>query len=142
MIIGVSTLLALVTMLIQFVWNYLGAVDNAKAEIRGYSELILPSIAQALWDADRPLLNDLVSAVSRLPAVSFVELSSLDGFTVRSDNAANSAQTNPNARIEMPVLFEQQPIATLRVVLSNSEIYRMLWQQMVFLVLGDRKSVV
>lgn len=137
MIIGVSTLLALVTMLIQFVWNYLGAVDNAKAEIRGYSELILPSIAQALWDADRPLLNDLVLAVSRLPAVSFVELASLDGFTVRSGHAASSAQTNPNAGIEMPVLFEQQPIARLRVVLSNSEIYRMLWQQMVFLVLGN-----
>ncbi|QYK04910.1 GGDEF domain-containing protein [Shewanella zhangzhouensis] len=137
MIIGVSTLLALVTMLIQFVWNYLGAVDNAKAEIRGYSELILPSIAQALWDADRPLLNDLVLAVSRLPAVSLVELSSLDGFTVQSDNAAHSAQTNPNARIEMPVMYEQQPVATLRVVLSNSEIYRMLWQQMVFLVLGN-----
>ncbi|MFB2754640.1 hypothetical protein ACE02G_13450 [Shewanella xiamenensis] len=56
-IIGVSSFFAVLTMLVQLVWNYQESIDNTTADIREYSESILPTIAKSLWDVDHGLFR-------------------------------------------------------------------------------------
>ncbi len=137
MIVGVSSVFALLTMLVQLVWNYLDAVDNAQNEIQGYSELILPSMAQALWDADTPLLKDMLTSIGRVPSVSGVELASRDGVYIQLGQHTDQLEAVRHKLIQLPVYYDGLHIATLSVLLDRNDIYLTLWQQMIFIVLGN-----
>lgn len=137
MIVGVSSVFAVLTMLVQLVWNYLDAVDNAQNEIQGYSELILPSLAQALWDADTPLLKDMLTSIGRVPSVSGVELASRDGVYIQLGQHTEQLDAVRHKLIQLPVYYDGLHIATLSVLLDRNDIYLTLWQQMVFIVLGN-----
>lgn len=136
-IVGVSSVFALLTMLAQLIWNYLDAVGNAKTEIQGYSELLLPSMAQALWDADRALLEDMLTGMGRLPSVSGVELASRDGIYIQLGQSPRELDSLRHKLISYPVYYDGLPIATVSVLLDRNHIYLTLWQQMGFIVLGN-----
>ncbi|MCP3129525.1 GGDEF domain-containing protein [Shewanella sp. KJ2020] len=135
-IIGVSSFFAVLTMLVQLIWNYQDSIDNATADIREYSESILPSIAKSLWDVDRSLLSDLLSGLGMMPMVSSVNLESIDGVAMqlgRSVRDSDGSQMLFHYTIE----YQDQQIGTLTVGLDTNELYYELWQQLIIIVLGN-----
>lgn len=135
-IIGVSSFFAVLTMLVQLIWNYQDSIDNATSDIREYSESILPSVAKSLWDVDRSLLSDLLSGLGMMPLVSSVHLDSIDGVTMHLGKPLLTDDESQTL-FHYPVTYQEQSIATLTVGLDTNRLYYELWRQLIFIVLGN-----
>ncbi|HCE51923.1 MAG TPA: GGDEF domain-containing protein, partial [Shewanella baltica] len=135
-IIGVSSFFAVLTMLVQLIWNYQDSIDNATSDIREYSESILPSVAKSLWDVDRSLLSDLLSGLGMMPLVSSVHLDSIDGVTMQLGKPLLTDDESQTL-FHYPVTYQDQLIATLTVGLDTNQLYYELWRQLIFIVLGN-----
>lgn len=135
-IIGVSSFFAVLTMLVQLIWNYQDSIDNATADIREYSESILPSIAKSLWDVDRSLLSDLLSGLGMMPMVSSVNLESIDGVAMQLGRSVRDSDGS-QMLFHYTVEYQDQQIGTLTVGLDTNELYYELWQQLIIIVLGN-----
>ncbi|QSX40581.1 diguanylate cyclase domain-containing protein [Shewanella cyperi] len=136
-IVGVSSLFALLTIMVQLWWNYHSALDNAVADIDRYTRSLLPSMSHALWDVDQPLLKDLVSGVGVLPSVSGLELSSRDGVYL---NLGQGVPVDPGHRyllLHYPLSIQEQAIAELTVALDRQQIYLQLGREVMVIVLGN-----
>lgn len=135
-IIGVSSFFAVLTMLVQLVWNYQESIDKATADIREYSESILPSIAKSLWDVDHSLLSDLLSGLGMMPMVSSVNLESVDGVTMQLGKSLGAQEDNQTS-FHYPIMYQEQLIGSLTVGLDTNKLYYELWQQLIIIVLGN-----
>lgn len=135
-IIGVSSFFAVLTMLVQLIWNYQESIDKTTADIREYSESILPSVAKSLWDVDHSLLSDLLSGLGMMPMVASVNLESIDGVAMqlgKSIHLDNRRQT----LFRYPINYQDQQIGMLTVGLDTDTLYYELWQQLIIIVLGN-----
>lgn len=135
-IIGVSSFFAVLTMLVQLIWNYQESIDKTTADIREYSESILPSVAKSLWDVDHSLLSDLLSGLGMMPMVASVNLESIDGVAMqlgKSIHLDSSRQT----LFHYPINYQDQQIGMLTVGLDTDTLYYELWQQLIIIVLGN-----
>ncbi|MGL5667498.1 MAG: GGDEF domain-containing protein, partial [Shewanella sp.] len=121
-IIGVSSFFAVLTMLVQLVWNYQESIDKVTADIREYSESILPSIAKSLWDVDHSLLSDLLSGLGMMPMVSSVNLESVDGVTMQLGKSLRAQEENQTS-FHYPIMYQEQRIGSLTVGLDTNKLY-------------------
>lgn len=135
-IIGVSSFFAVLTMLVQLIWNYQESIDKTTADIREYSESILPSIAKSLWDVDHGLLSDLLSGLGMMPMVSSVNLESIDGVAMQLGKAIH-AKDYRQTLFRYPIIYQEQQIGMLTVGLDTDKLYYELWQQLIIIVLGN-----
>ncbi|WP_254803607.1 sensor domain-containing diguanylate cyclase [Shewanella decolorationis] len=135
-IIGVSSFFAVLTMLVQLIWNYQESIDKTTADIREYSESILPSIAKSLWDVDHGLLSDLLSGLGMMPMVASVNLESTDGVAMQLGPSIHSNERRQTL-FTYPIMYQEQQIGVLTVGLDTDKLYYELWQQLIFIVLGN-----
>ncbi|MFV0594971.1 diguanylate cyclase domain-containing protein [Shewanella sp.] len=136
-IIGVSSFFAVLTMLIQLIWNYQESIDKTTADIREYSESILPTVAKSLWDVDHGLLSDLLSGLGMMPMVASVNLESVDGVTIQMGKSIEAHHDANQTLFYYPVKYQDQQIGMLIVGLDTNKLYYELWQQLIFIVLGN-----
>lgn len=135
-IIGVSSFFAVLTMLVQLIWNYQDSIDDATADIREYSESILPSIAKSLWDVDRSLLSDLLSGLGMIPMVSSVNLESIDGVAMQLGKPVRDTDESQTL-FHYAIEYQEHQIGTLTVGLDTNKLYYELWQQLIIIVFGN-----
>ena len=135
-VIGVSSFFAVLTMVVQLVWNYQEGLDDAKKSIQDYTQSILPSLTQALWDVDRNLLEDLVAGVGMLPMVSGVELVSVDGVYISLGLPKQESDLRQIV-FNYPLELRSRAIGHLAVTMNVNALYYQLWQQLIVIVLGN-----
>ncbi|MFB2802385.1 sensor domain-containing diguanylate cyclase [Shewanella seohaensis] len=135
-IIGVSSFFAVLTMLVQLIWNYQESIDKTTADIREYSESILPSVAKSLWDVDHSLLSDLLSGLGMMPMVASVNLESIDGVAMQLGKSIHLDHRRQTL-FHYPINYQDQQIGMLTVGLDTDTLYYELWQQLIIIVLGN-----
>ncbi|MFB2643544.1 GGDEF domain-containing protein [Shewanella bicestrii] len=135
-IIGVSSFFAVLTMLVQLIWNYQESIDKTTVDIREYSESILPSVAKSLWDVDHSLLSDLLSGLGMMPMVASVNLESIDGVAMQLGKSIHLDHRRQTL-FHYPINYQDQQIGMLTVGLDTDTLYYELWQQLIIIVLGN-----
>ncbi|MGY5451542.1 sensor domain-containing diguanylate cyclase [Agarivorans sp. MS3-6] len=132
LIIGTSTLFALLSVAAQLAFNYYAAVKQTEANLSKYSQANKPAIEQAIWDVDYALLDDLLLGFSKQQYVATVNLQTDDGITMKLGKADISQQFHV-----YPLVYQLQHLGQLSVGLDLSLVKQDIAEQLLVILLTN-----
>ncbi|GDY26992.1 hypothetical protein AHAT_28820 [Agarivorans sp. Toyoura001] len=132
LIVGASTLFALVSVAVQLAFNFSGAVKNAERWVDEYNQANMAAIERAIWDVDYQLLDELLQGFVQQQYVATVNLSSGDGISLGIGDA------NLNQKFYVYMLsYRERDIGQLTVGLDLSLIKQDIAEQALVILLTN-----
>ena len=93
----------------------------------------LPSLVTSLWDFNRPLVEQQIQGIVKLPDIMFVKVTTDFGNQYFfGDPDAFSSKS-----IAYPIIYGKDKIGTLHVSANYEDIYQSLWQKASFIITAE-----
>ena len=110
-----SSIVTLLAILVQLLSQYERESSLLQRNLKVYFHSTLPSLSQALWDADLPLVRQQMNGALSTPGVQGLVLTSIEGYVVKRGDT----DTPADETWQLPLIHEGRRIGKLELDISR-----------------------
>ncbi|WP_432464001.1 diguanylate cyclase domain-containing protein [Agarivorans sp. QJM3NY_33] len=132
LIVGASTVFALVSVVVQLAFHFTGAVRHIEQSVDEYNQANITALEQALWYIDYNLVDDLLQALLKQQYVGMLKLEVNDELNI----AIGVAELSEKIYV-YPLVYQQQNLGQLSVGLDLSVVKRDIVNQALVIFLTN-----